>query len=89
MQQLQTYQESPMKETISFRIEKSNREQLDLLAKAVNSDRSSLIDDAIRAYLEFNSWFLKEVDLGVTDADAGDFATNSEVEETFSRLIGE
>lgn len=78
-----------MKETISFRIEKSNREQLDLLAKAVNSDRSSLIDDAIRAYLEFNSWFLKEVDLGVTDADAGDFATNSEVEETFSRLIGE
>jgi predicted transcriptional regulator len=79
----------PMKETISFRIEKSNREQLDLLAKAINSDRSSLIDDAIRAYLEFNSWFLKEVELGVADADAGDFATDSEVEETFARLTGE
>lgn len=75
-----------MKENISFRIEKSNREMLDALAKATNSDRSSLIDNAIRAYLEFNSWFLKEVDQGIADADAGDFASESEVEETFARF---
>lgn len=78
-----------MKETISFRIEKENREKLDLLAQSMNTDRSALIDDAIRAYLEFNAWFLDEVDKGLSDADAGDFATPQEVEQTFARLTRE
>jgi len=78
-----------MKETISFRIEQTTREQLDLLARTMSADRSSLIDDALRAYLEFNSWFLQEVDRGVAEADAKEFATSLEVEETFRRLIDE
>jgi predicted transcriptional regulator len=78
-----------MKETISFRIEQTTREQLDLLARTMSADRSSLIDDALRAYLEFNSWFLQEVDRGVAEADAKEFATSVEVEETFRRLIDE
>lgn len=78
-----------MKETISFRIEKDNREKLDLLAQSMNTDRSALIDDAIRAYLEFNSWFLDEVDKGLADADGEDFATPEEVDETFDRLTRE
>ena len=78
-----------MKETISFRIEKNNREKLDLLAQSMNTDRSALIDDAIRAYLEFNSWFLDEVDRGLADADAEDFATLEEVNQTFDRLTRE
>ncbi len=75
-----------MKETISFRIEKSHREKLALLAQSMNADRSTLIDEAIRAYLEFNSWFLEEVEKGLRDAEAGDFATSEQVEETFERL---
>lgn len=78
-----------MKETISFRIERSNREKLDLLAQSMNADRSTLIDEAIRAYLEFNSWFLDEVEKGLRDAETGDFATSEEVEETFERLTRE
>lgn len=78
-----------MKETISFRIEKSHREKLDLLAQSMNADRSTLIDEAIRAYLEFNSWFLDEVEKGLRDAETGDFATSEEVEETFERLTRE
>lgn len=78
-----------MKETISFRIERSNREKLDLLAQSMNADRSTLIDEAIRAYLEFNSWFLDEVEKGLRDAETGDFATSEEVEETFKRLTRE
>ncbi len=75
-----------MKETISFRIEKVDKERLDSLCEIMNSDRSALIDDAIRAYLEFNSWFLDQVDKGLQEAVAGNFASESEVEETFSKL---
>ncbi len=78
-----------MKETISFRIESERREKLDTLARQLETDRSTLIDDAIRAYLEFNAWFIKEVESGLEEAEIGNFASASEVEATFSRLTSE
>lgn len=75
-----------MKETISFRIESQNREKLDQLVASTNTDRSALINDAIRAYLEFHSWFLGEVERGLTEANRGDFASPEEVAATFKRL---
>lgn len=78
-----------MKETISFRIEKSNREKLDLLAQSLNSDRSALIDEAIRSYLDFNAWFVEQVELGIEEADRGDFIDSKEVKTTFERLLDE
>ncbi len=75
-----------MKETISFRIAKENREKLDLIATSLHTDRSALIDEAIRAYLEFNTWFIEEVERGIKDADEGDFASTEEVEAVFNRL---
>ena len=49
-------------------------------------DRSYLINEAISIYLEMHQWQVEEIQRGVSEADAGDFATEDEVNAVFARL---
>jgi predicted transcriptional regulator len=74
------------KENITFRLDSERRAALDEIAAGLDRDRSYLINEAIALYLEMHQWQIQQIKQAVTEADAGDFATEAEVTEVFARL---
>ena len=60
------------KESIGFRIESDRRIALDELASAMQCDRTTLINDAIQAYLELHHWQVELINKRLAAADAGE-----------------
>ncbi|MGA2878046.1 MAG: ribbon-helix-helix protein, CopG family [Bryobacteraceae bacterium] len=73
------------KETISFRLETQKKEALDAVASALDRDRSYIINEAIEAYLDVQRWQMDHIREGLRQAEAGEFATETEMRATFSR----
>ncbi|MBD2199742.1 MULTISPECIES: CopG family ribbon-helix-helix protein [Calothrix] len=74
------------KENITFRIDSDKKAMLDVIAAGINRDRSYVLNEAIEAYLEMHQWQIEEIEKGIAEADAGDFANDDEVKATFTRL---
>jgi predicted transcriptional regulator len=74
------------KENITFRIDRDKKVALEAIAKGVNRDRSYILNEAIDAYLEMHQWQIEEIQKGIAEADAGDFASDEEVKAIFARL---
>lgn len=74
------------KGTISFRLPKGDKVVLDALAASMSRNRSDLIGDAIRNYIEVQRWQIDEIGHALKEADSGDFATNDEVRHVLERL---
>jgi len=74
------------KENITFRLDSEKRAALDLIAVGMDRDRSYLINEAITLYLEMHQWQIKEIQSGIAEAEAEDFATEEEVIAVFARL---
>jgi predicted transcriptional regulator len=70
---------------ISFLTDKSKRDALDIIAAAMDRDRSYVLNEAIAAYLDVQRWHLADTRKGIAEADAGDFATDKEVEAAFAK----
>jgi predicted transcriptional regulator len=71
--------------TISFRIAPEKVAQLDLIAKAMDRDRSYLLNEAVESYLSEQQRFTAMVEEGREDIRAGRTFTHDEVE----RMVGE
>lgn len=74
------------KENITFRIDSSKKAALDQIAVGMNRDRSYILNEAVAAYLEMYQWQIEEIQKGIAEADAEDFASDEEVKATFARL---
>ncbi len=74
------------KENITFRLDRDRRVALDAIAAGLDRDRSYIINEAINLYLEVYHWQVDEIKQGIAEADAGDFATEDEVQAVFARL---
>lgn len=72
-------------ETISFTLETGKREALDAVAAAMDRDRSYVLNQAVDAYLEDHRWQIEHISEGIRQADAGEFASESEVKAVFAR----
>jgi predicted transcriptional regulator len=59
------------KQTVSFRLESNQVAALDALADSMDRDRTYLIGEAVRAYLDTQQWHLEQIKAGIADADAG------------------
>lgn len=53
--------------------------QLDKLATATGRSKSYLAGQAIRDYIERESWQIAEITQAISEADNGDFASDDEV----------
>jgi predicted transcriptional regulator len=71
--------------TVTFRISNRLRDELDALAQSMERDRSFVLNEAVAAYLDTHRWQIAHIEEGIRQADAGDFATDDEVAETFAR----
>ena len=72
-------------ETISVRIGSDKKAALDAIAARTHRDLSLVIDEALNAYLELREWQFDQIEEGMRQADAGEFASEAEVREAFAR----
>lgn len=71
--------------SVSFRTGRTKLRKLDALARQQHRDRTQLIEEAIDQYLELQKLHLERIDEGIQAADRGEFATDEEVREEFTR----
>ena len=71
--------------SVSGRIEKSISEKLNLLSKATARSRSFLISEAIKVYVDEQSWQIEAIKEGIKQADQGKFASKAKVQKTFAK----
>jgi len=74
------------RENVTFRLDSEKRAALDAIAAGMDRDRSYVLNEAISLYLEMHQWQIQEIQKGIEEADAGDFATDEEVQAVFARL---
>ncbi len=73
------------KETVSFRIDSAEREALDRVAKLLDRDRSYVIGQAIRDFIEIQESQIACIQDRVKQADEGRFASEDGVRAAFKR----
>ena len=64
---------------MTVRLDDDVKDRLDLLAEATQRSKSFLAAEAIRAFVEANEWQIGEIQAALKEAEAGDFATDKEV----------
>ena len=69
-----------MSTTMTVRIENDVKDRLEGLAEATQCSKSFLAAEAIRQYVETNEWQIREVQAALREADAGDFASEADVD---------
>ncbi len=71
--------------TTTIRIDDTVLERVDDLAKMLSRSRSWVINQAIDRFLDYEEWFVKEVEDGLAEVEKGEVATREEVEIKFRK----
>lgn len=72
---------------LTFRTEDSKRDQLDLLAKNMDRDRSYMINEALDQYLDLHRWQIEQIRKGEEDIQAGRWLSHKQVRERLEKHI--
>ena len=64
----------------TVRVSPEKQAQLDRLATLLDRSRTYLVSQAIDDYLDVHRWQIEQTKLAISEADAGDFATDDEIE---------
>jgi len=67
--------------TITVRLEGEVKDRLDRLAESTQRSKSFLASEAIREFVENNEWQIAETRAALKEADAGDFASASDLKK--------
>ncbi len=71
--------------TLNLRLPEALVAQLDELANATMRSKSFLAIEALKSYLERESWQIQDIHRGLAEADAGDFASEAQVNAVFAK----
>jgi predicted transcriptional regulator len=74
------------RETMTVRIQPHTRKALDGIAESLDRDRTYVVNQALEAYIDVHHWQIDHIRRGLREANAGKFATESEVNRTIARL---
>ena len=75
-----------MSEVLTIKVDRKTKAGLEKLAKETRRSESRLAAEAIRSYVDINEWQIAAIKRGIKEADAGNFATDQEVQATFKKL---
>ncbi len=78
----------PQSTTMTIRLEAELKRRLDKLASVTHRSKSFLASEAVREFIELNEWQIEEIQAAIKEADAGDFASDQDVEAVFSKWAG-
>ena len=76
-------------ESFTFLLDSEKKEALKAIATVTDRDLTYVLNEAIASYLEIYQWLLEEINKGVAEAEAGDFASDDEVQAVFAKLTNE
>lgn len=65
---------------LTLRVPQDVKDQLRKLSEATHRSQSFLGGEAIRRYVELEAWQIAEIQQALIEADAGEFATENEVD---------
>ena len=71
--------------TLNLRLPEALVSQLDQLASATMRSKSFLAIEALKSYLERESWQIQDIHQGLAEAEAGDFAGEKQVNAVFAK----
>ena len=71
---------------LTVRVEPRTRKELDGIATALERDRSYVVNEALKAYIDIHQWQIDHIRQGLREANAGNFASEAEVKRVISRL---
>jgi RHH-type transcriptional regulator, rel operon repressor / antitoxin RelB len=74
-----------MSEVMTIRVDRKTKARLEKLARALDRSKSYLAAEAIRAYVDLNEWQIVEIKAALKEADAGDFASDREMERVMKK----
>ena len=74
------------RETITISVESATRTAIDQIAADANRSVNELLTEAVEDFVAVRHWQLEHFKEGLRQAEAGEFATDAEMEETFARL---
>ena len=74
------------KQPLTVRVETSTRRRLDQIAASVDRDRTYVVNEALKAYVELYQWQVDHIRQGLKEADEGKFASDAEVKRVFAKL---
>lgn len=75
--------------TLSVKLPAAVKSRLDRLSQSTSKSRSSLATDALTSYLDLYEWQVSEIREGLREADAGELASEKDVEAVFEKWTGE
>ncbi len=71
--------------TMTIRLEHDLKLRLDKLSETTNRSKSFLAAEAVREYIELNEWQIGEIKAAIKEADAGDFASEQELDDVLNK----
>jgi predicted transcriptional regulator len=71
--------------TINVRLPEALYKQIEELAKATARTKSFLAIDALTNYVQSESWQIRDIQEGIQEADAGEFASDQQVKAVFAK----
>ena len=74
-----------MSDVVTIRVDRKTKSRLEKLAKAMERTKSYVAAEAIRSYVELNEWQITEIKSALKEADAGDFASEKEVQAVMKK----
>ena len=74
-----------MSDVMTIRVDRKTKHRLEKLAKAMERTKSYVAAEAIRSYIELNEWQITEIKSALKEADAGDFASEREVQAVIKK----
>jgi predicted transcriptional regulator len=69
----------------TVRIDENMLVRLDSLAESLSRPRSWVIKQAIERFVEYEEWFVQEVQAGLKEVEQGKIATDEEVSKAFDK----
>jgi len=76
-------------ENFTFLLEREKKEALKAIATVTDRDLTYVLNEAMASCLDIYQWLLDEINKGVAEAEAGDLASDDEVQAVFAKLTNE
>ena len=73
-------------ESFTFLLDSEKKEALKAIATVTDRDLTYVLNEAIAFYLDIYQGLLDEINKGVAEAEAGEFASDDEVQAVFVKL---
>ena len=72
---------------VTVRLGADLKAKLEVLAQSTKRSKSSLVAEAIAAYVDLNEWQIEEIETGIAELDAGEIVRQEEVARRYERLL--